>query len=260
MTVALASVGLWRNEAHDYWWTGEDGVPVGPLPSVTGIIRDAVDKSGPLIGWATNLTAEFAVSRATLLADMALAGGTAETARWLAMQAKRDRDTKGKTGTRIHALCDAIARGETPDMTPDEAPYIAGFRTFLRAREPRIVATEQMGVNLTEGYAGTFDLIVEMDGKRWMLDVKTGKGLYPEMGAQLAAYTKFDFLGKPNDPTRYPMPRCQRFGILHLRPEGYGLAPFAVDKGTWEAFRAMCVVSRWVRGPAKSIMNGGRDA
>ena len=35
-----------------------------------------------------------------------------------------------------------------------------------------------------------FDLIVEMDGERWLLDVKTSNNLHRSYNLQLAAYAK----------------------------------------------------------------------
>ena len=114
-----------------------------------------------------------------------------------------------------------------------------------------------MIANLKEGYAGTLDLILEMDGKRWLVDIKTakeGKGPYAETGLQLAAYAKGEFIGKPNDPTKYPMPRCQRFAVLALRPGGYEFVPYAVDGETYAAFLAALRVSTWLQGQSKTII------
>ena len=39
------------------------------------------------------------------------------------------------------------------------------------------------------GYAGTLDIIGTVNGKGvWIIDVKTGKGIYPEAWLQLSAY------------------------------------------------------------------------
>jgi hypothetical protein len=52
--------------------------------------------------------------------------------------------------------------------------------TFLES-EKRVYSTESW-------YAGTLDLVLEMDGKKYIADVKTSSGIYPEFYLQMAAY------------------------------------------------------------------------
>ena len=260
MTIAVTSVGLWRNAEHRYW-AAYDGVTVGPMASVTTAIA-ALAKPA-LIYWAVNLTAAFTVRHLDILNDMVTAGGQAPAAAWLAKMSGEERDKAATRGTDVHALCDAIARGEPVVETAEQRPYTDGFRRFLLDRKPRIVMTEGMVANLEHEYAGTFDLIVELEGKRWLIDIKTlkgGKGPYAETGLQLAAYAKAQFVGKPNDPVKHPMPRCQRFAVLALRPAGYELVEYAVNAETWQAFLAALRVSRWLAGQAKTIVGGGNGA
>lgn len=257
MTVALASVGLWRNAQHRYW-AAYDGVTIGPMASVTTAIA-ALAKPAVMY-WAVNVTSDFAARHLDILNNMVAAGGAGPAAAWLSKMSAEERDKAASRGTDVHALCDAIARGEPVIETPEQRPYIDGFRRFLIERKPRVVMTEGMVANLEHEYAGTFDLIVEMDGHRVLIDIKTakeGKGPYAETGLQLAGYAKAQFVGKPNDPVKYPMPRCQRFAVLALRPDGYELVPYAVDGETYQAFLAALRISRWLNGQAKTIVGGG---
>jgi hypothetical protein len=207
-----------------------------------------------------NVTAEFAVERAEIIADMKRASNAQDTARWVASEARRTRDAAARVGTDVHALCDAIARGETVETNAVDAPYIDGFRRWLEATGPRIVATERLGANLALAYAGTFDLIAEFEGARWLIDIKTSKSVYAETAGQLAAYSKFDFLGAPDDPVRHPMPICSRFGVLHLRPGGARLVEFRPRAETWQMFQGALSVSKWLQGEAKTVMVGGKAA
>jgi len=258
LDTAVASVGLWRNSSHEYW-AAYDGTTVGPLPSVTTILK-AVDKSGPLVNWAKLETAKCAVRNLSLISDLILAGGPQSAVDWLKRIPDYQRDKAADLGTRIHALAEAVGRGDTVEISDVELPYIAAFRRFLEESGFAIELSEFMVCNLALGYAGTGDLIGKLDGKRWLLDIKTsqeGKGPYPETGLQLAGYVKAEFVGRPGDPTKHRLPPCTRFGVLHLSPSGYRLVPYAVDGETWRSFRAALVVSRWLNGQAKTIMNGG---
>jgi hypothetical protein len=254
----MNSVGLWRNDAHEYWWADEAGT-FGPLLSVTTVLKDAIAKPA-LLNWMAKVTAEFAVDKAELIADMRRSSNVNDTVRWVTSEARRTRDAAASVGTDVHAYCDAIARGEKPDVPPPYQPYLNAFRAWLDATGPRIVTSEQMGVNLTLGYAGTFDLIYELDGKRWLVDIKTSTGVYAETAGQLAAYSKFEWLGKPDDATRYPMPVCSKFAVLHLRPGVCRLVEMRPTTQTWDMFKGALAVSRWVHDEAKTVITGGKAA
>ena len=54
-----------------------------------------------------------------------------------------------------------------------------------------------------------------------LADNKTGKSTYPDMGIQLAAGGKAEFILQP-DGTQEAMPHYDRYGILHIRPRYFG--------------------------------------
>src|SRR3970282_1753202 len=124
-----------------------------------------------------------------------------------------------------------------------------------------------MVCNLALGYAGTGDLIGKVDGKRWLVDIKTsqeGKGPYPETGLQLAGYAKAEFFGRPGDPVKHRLPPCTRFGVLHLSPAGYRLVEYRVDRETWRRLprrahdhRAQGEQEGWQRVPHLAFQDAG---
>lgn len=250
------TLGLSRDARHVYTWDGHGADGPVVLPSVTTILK-AVDKSGPLVGWAKLETAKCAVRNHGLVGDMIAASGPDSAVDYLKRIPDYQRDAAADLGTRVHSLAEQVGRGEAPDLTEQEQPFVDGFRAWLAESGAVIEHSEFMVCNLTEGYAGTGDLIVGIEGVRWLLDIKTsqeGKGPYSETGLQLAAYAKAEFIGKPGDPRKHPLPPCTRFGVLHLSPAGYRVVPYAVDAVTWAAFRAALTVSAWLNGQAKKIM------
>lgn len=81
-----------------------------------------------------------------------------------------------------------------------------------------VVEPDDWDAPLRLRYAGTFDLLAMMAGQDWLLDVKTGKGVYPEVACQLAAYRAAEFA-----LTAGPVPfdyGHARMAALHLRPDG----------------------------------------
>ena len=61
---------------------------------------------------------------------------------------------------------------------------------FFQKHKPTVIAAEEFTFSDKYKYAGTADLIVEMDGERWLLDVKTSNNLHRSYNLQLAAYAK----------------------------------------------------------------------
>ena len=245
-------LGLTRDATHTYTWN--DGATlVSPLPSVTTIIG-VLDKSGPLVGWAKRETAACAVRNLDMLAKMRATGGDAAATEWLKKIPDYQRDTAADVGTRIHRLVEQLARGTEPEVTAEEAPFIDGYRRFLAAYQPRFLAVEEMVASLRHRYGGTLDALAVIGGETWILDVKTGAGIYPETALQLASYASADFIGRPGTSRRFRLPRATRFGVVHVRPEGARLIEYRVDPSTFAAFLEARRLYAWQQGAAKSLV------
>jgi hypothetical protein len=239
-------LGLTRDAAHVYTWN--DGAKLyGPLPSVTTVNR-ILDKSGPLVGWAKRETAACAIRNLDMLVRMRDAGGDVAAADWLKRIPDFQRDSAADVGTRVHRLVEQLDQGAEPEVTAEEAPFVAAYRRFLAAYRPRFMAVEEMVCSLRHGYGGT------LDGQTWLLDVKTGSGLYPETALQLAAYGAADFIGRPGVAKRFRLPRVSRYGVIHVRPEGARLIEYLVDRGTFSAFLDARRLFAWQQGPGKSVI------
>lgn len=234
-------VGIDRDEHHNYYVDGK-----GPLTSVTRIVR-ALDRSGPLVGWAKREVAACAVRNHDMVSQLIATGGKDQAASWLANIPDYQRDEAADLGSRVHVLADAIARGEDVHPTGVEVPYVRAYRKFLRAVNPQIVASEQMVANLSYGYGGTFDLAAYVDGVLTLLDIKTGKAVYAETALQLAGYASAEFTGSPGDATRHPLPAFLRYGVVHLQPDDWTLIPYDVNTETILAFRACIILNDWQR-------------
>jgi hypothetical protein len=245
-------VGLTRTADHTYSFNTGSEV-FSPLPSVTTVIG-VIDKSGPLVGWAKREVSNAALRNLDVLSKMTATAGPESAARWLATIPGYQRDTAADIGTRIHRLVEQLARGAEPEVTAEEAPFVDGYRQFLAAFRPRFLAVEEMVCSLRHRYGGTLDAVAVIGGETWILDVKTGAGIYPETALQLAAYGAADFIGRPGTPRRFRLPRASRFGVVHVRPEGARLIEYRVDRGTFAAFLEARQLYTWQQGPAKSVV------
>jgi hypothetical protein len=127
-------------------------------------------------------------------------------------------------------------------------------RDFLDVFHPRFIAVEAMVCSERYEYGGTADAFVEIDGEIWLLDYKTGAGVYPDTALQLGGLARAQFIGYPGDPTQYPVPFATRFGVVHIRPDGARLLPVVVNRETVAAFLDARRLFGWDQGPAKTVI------
>jgi hypothetical protein len=243
-----SALGLVRDARHRYSWNG------GPLyPSVTTIL--GIKDKPALVGWAKRETAACAVRNLDVLARMVQSGGPQAAVDWLKKIPDYRRDAAADLGTAVHAAAEAIGRGEPVVVGDDVRPFIDAYRRdFLEPFEPRFLALEAMVCSTRYEYGGTADAFAEIDGETWLLDYKTGAGVYPDTALQLAGLARAQFIGSPGDPTQYPLPAATRFGVVHVRPEGARLLPVVVDRATVAAFLDARRLFDWDQGPAKTVI------
>jgi hypothetical protein len=239
------SGGLTHDARHRYFWEGK-----GPIPSVTTILS-TLGKGG-LVPWAIGLTAEAAVRKRDMWLPTVDIGEDAAIAA-LKTVANSVRDDAASMGTRIHTLAEQVFVGTAVEATDGERPFIRQLERFLADWKPEFVRLEAQVCSLTHDYAGTLDFIARIGGRLVIGDIKTSKGVYAETAAQLVAYANADFMGWPDDATKYPIPKVDGHVVLHVRPDGYELIPMDVA-GAWEAFLGLRTVYGWLQAGAKKAV------
>ena len=91
----------------------------------------------------------------------------------------------GEEGTLVHQAINDYVHGK--EVNCESLGYKA-FLSFVHDHKPKILMSEQMVYNEEMEYAGTFDVIMEVNGKRYIGDWKTSKSIYGEYLMQLAGY------------------------------------------------------------------------
>ena len=215
MTSLAITRAIERTNGHLYSMV-EQGRRHGPFPGATAIcaLQDSLGGSDGLMNWGISLAIDEFVRRWAGPED------DFDAARTAAFQAKnRPRDL----GTAIHAAVDQINRGQTPQMFTDGiAPYVAQYGAALYQKGITILGSEKYVVNTDIGFGGTYDSLVEIDGERGPLDVKSGKEK-PSQRLQLTGLSMGQWHGEAGLEAE-PMPELDGVGfILLLRPDGYEL-------------------------------------
>ena len=102
------------------------------------------------------------------------------------------RDDAGVRGHNIHTRIKQFFETEDMDfegLTSEEIDMLKNFiEWWYDLKDTKVIASELIVINKEVGYAGTVDLILEIDGVKWIIDFKTPKNIWPSHEIQLSAY------------------------------------------------------------------------
>jgi hypothetical protein len=212
-----------------------------------------------------------------------------ERIRYVKGASKRYSRAAAERGTNIHAHVEKYNLGVVMDPWP--LPVAASMRQyehFVETVKPRVEAAEckvyhqdrngmAAWLNVDAYYAGTMDLLCEIDGRMSILDVKTGKSVHEDAALQINAYAHADFLiADPNHPDaiqvtpqrgrrwyewrgdakdEIPMPDIQAGYVLHLRDDGWALHEVPISDELYGVFLSLFSVERWERELKKNVLS-----
>lgn len=253
-------------------------VKYASVTSLTGLLPKN------LTWWAANLAADTYVQNRDDIAAMS----DEDAYEFLRRAHDRVKNTAADLGSEVHRFVEAMNLGKpTPTWPLPVRARMTHFARFIEDFQPRIEAAEtkvyhrnDRATNRRLGvgglYAGTLDMLAEIDGELAVIDIKTGKSVWPEAALQINAYAYADFLvadpfhpgAKQITPKRgkrwyewhgpkedeIPMPDVQAGYILHLRDDGYDLVPVPIRDDLYEMFLSLFSIDRWEREVKKGVL------
>lgn len=246
MTLATTRA-IERSRGHLYTFR-EGGKEHGPFPGATAIcaLQDSTGGSDGLLNWAVGL------ALSEVEGQMHLGGGVIndwDAVRSAAFQAK---NAARDLGTEIHAAVDQFNRRLPLEVTERTAPYVAQYGAAIYREGITILGSERFVVNRTIGFGGTYDSLVEIDGERGPLDVKSGKEK-PSQRLQLTGLSMGEYHGEAGMEAE-PMPELSGVGwILLLRPDGYELIRHEITDADREHFIHLVETYHKIRGWASAF-------
>lgn len=163
------------------------------LPGVTTVI--GVLSKPQLIQWAANMAVDWIIANgyprrlSETDYELVIHPDLLEQARTAHI---RKRDKAADKGTDLHALCEdyvrrAIAQGGSP-LGLTVLDSVKSFAHWAHENEVLFIDCEVMVYSEIHRYAGRFDLLFEQGGKRYLGDIKTGKGVYADFYIQMGGY------------------------------------------------------------------------
>lgn len=179
-----------HNDSHRYYVDGKQ------KQGVTTIMSQVLAKPGLML-WPMNMALKHLQSKlpTITLADF-------DDARQA--HVKR-RDHGADTGTIVHEIVEKILLDPSKPAykymlemgvdSDDALIALHGFELWYDRIKPKTIAVEQVVYSAFLDFAGTFDSILEIDGKTYLCDLKTTnasleapKGVYADYFVQLGAY------------------------------------------------------------------------
>ena len=227
---------------------------VGLLPSVTNIL--GVINKPALMGWAAKVERELVVSTsADLYEDIK---GTPQMSRAAYLLTLANRLGKAKAsqkemtaaseiGSQAHALIEWTLRGQlmqkvgpSPRITDKAQWAFMAWEDWRKTVNLKPIAVEQVIWSRKHGYAGTLDLLAEVEGVLTVIDWKTGKAVYGEAHLQNAAYRQAIREMGHGDPKQGLIVRLPKvesdpnFEVVSAKPENLQFPKFLDAMSVWE--------------------------
>jgi hypothetical protein len=169
--------------------------------------------------------------------------------RWQLNEMRAGRDPQksmevaGEIGTLTHYLIECYLRGWEPELGEYGKDFIdaatknfEGFKKWAKRMQFKTHEIELPIASEEFPYGGTIDLICEVQGEKFLGDVKTSKGIYPKQEMQVVAYAK-----AYEEVHGVYLPQC----FLHIY-QGRCTTEWVDDDRVpvlWEAFKALLVVN-----------------
>ena len=215
------------------------------VPGVTSILSGLPKPF--LQYWSAKMVAEFAVENFSAYSSLIMNGQKQAAIDLLKAAPRRYTNERANIGTDAHDLFERMGRGEdvTGTVHPDLQGYVDRFNEFLDDFQPTFLMQEETVWSNTHLYAGSFDAVIEVGGETVIVDWKTTKSVYSEVGLQLAAYRYADWIVRPDGNT-VPLPKNITGGaVLHIHEDMYELIPMRCDEAVFEHFVTLRAQFEW---------------
>jgi CRISPR/Cas system-associated exonuclease Cas4 (RecB family) len=167
-----------------------------PLMGVTTVL--SVISKPMLIQWAANMACDYVLDRlgrtdyGDFTDDKSLVWTTSKDIIKEARTAHRKKKEKaGDWGTAVHKAVEEWIKNqkEPTDLTEEhQMTAFNNFKNWATENKVKFIESEKHVYSEEMWVGGIVDLVFEMDGKRYIGDIKTSSGIYNEAFFQMGAY------------------------------------------------------------------------
>lgn len=245
---------LFDNKARNrYLIEGDGRSPVG----VTTILSKTLAKEA-LMTWPLNEALKF------IKTNCEVDGGIYQlTTKGLEEASKaylRKSDTGKSTGTAIHASIEALLTNKSFTTPPEAEKGVKSFVKWFNEHSISPMAVEQIVYSKKYDFCGTYDSMLDIDGKVTLVDIKSTnssrsapRGIYAEHFLQLGAYSLAHHEENPLERIeRLMIVRVGKDGVLNtMTNDELGLSIEKCEKtflSVLEAYRFMTPLAKEIQG------------
>jgi hypothetical protein len=217
--------------------------------SITSVVG-ALPKAA-LPNWAANTVAEYAVTHLDAWEKLP-ASDAYDLLRRVPWQ---NRDRAAAKGSEVHEVMDAMMHGVEFEVEATIEPWIDAASAFIRDTGPTPLYTETTVYNERHLFAGSFDFLGRLAAfpelGRVLIDWKTSKGVYPDMGVQVVGgYALGAEYLLDRDDTEQEWQPPDSAAVVHLTEKGYEIRPVPMHPDFKRAFLAALEIRKWEKeGP-----------
>ena len=163
------------------------------------------------------------------------------------------RDAAGKRGSSVHQLtedydqgieCTLLDEYGKPKYSLEEWSMFERYVEFSVNHKPEHHLIEQTFISSGLGFAGTIDRVCTIDGKTYVLDIKTSNGIYNSYWLQLAAYRELYINAIMHGPTDLPYIDGVAILWLNAKTRTTGKGDAIQGKG-WQMVTLMDTKKEW---------------
>jgi hypothetical protein len=144
----------------------------------------------------------------------------------------------GNLGSFVHNWVEDYINGKKPAKPVNKSlkDAVQRFLDWQKAHKVEFLLSEQQVYSRKYNYTGTLDFICKIDGKMYIGDLKTSKGIYPEMLIQTAAY-------RFAREEEYPKEKYAGQVIVKVGKEDGALEVAVIKNGEWYSKMFMAFVA-----------------
>jgi hypothetical protein len=183
-----------------------------PLIGITSALQ--IISKPFLIQWSANMACDYVKNNLKDLKDLDKVLQEAKVAH------RKKKEKAGSWGTDVHLLIsDFIKTGIEPEEK-DETKLKAfnNFKKWAEDNKVKFLESEKHLYSKNMWTGGIMDLMFEMDGKKYIGDIKTSSGIYNEAFYQIAGYhLMLKDMGQGEDVEGYIVINLKKDGTMDLK-------------------------------------------
>lgn len=158
------------------------------LYGVTTVLK-VIGKGDVLVQWSANQAVEFLQRECEWDVDEGIFKVGINHLEEAKKAWTKVRDKAGDYGTNVHTAIESwIKKEPIPELNDEERKAFENFTTWAIEERIEFLECEKHVFSKDMWVGGILDLIYKKDGKIYLGDIKTSKGIYPEYFFQMGAY------------------------------------------------------------------------